>query len=1291
MRKSLLIIAGLTLLSTGADAQVLRENYIVWPSSSRLHSYVSNWTKGTEITTTYNSSDNAVNWEDENFFISRVKIKPYIINKATQVYPDLAVDKRLLFWVPIGNSNVGGVHTDALPNGVFDSEVFSTWSYVTHFGDWISPFGWVPGGFADAAHKHGTAVSGVASIPNALISASWRDCLASLANRYNSDASKLGDFLTYHGVDGLGYNSEFGDGGDFIGNLSKMHGTLTAYMRNTKGNTKFENPWYTGTNDRGSIDFTSALTSSNKGIFGTNAEPRTSFFVNYEWLAYKGTTDGNLTSSGNSDRALDLYMGMNMQGGCKSANEWTNHATNPYSIGLWGAHDFNYLWSQRSKEGSSDVKKQETYQKNLEQWFSNGNRNPANTQDILVERGLAPKDDWHGMSRFMSARSSLGWKLSEEPFVSYLNLGNGRFFNWKGERQTDNEWYNLGVQDYMPTWRWWWSSKFVSGNKTDVPASGLTARFTWDDAYMGGSCLHISGSNAKEYLHLFKTQFTLSRNDVITVRYKLLGGSAKMRLALSTVGGETTEILPTNAALNVFTETQLADDEVWVEKQIKVTGALATPLANKDLAMLALRFDNATNLDLYIGEISIRKASATPTPAAPVIDDARTKVLANNASGVDGKIIFNMANSKAAGEPVYNLDVNTSVFKLYAQYEGGEEQLVGMTSSWAALYFAVPRDNNSATRIRFGVSAVSADWKSESTIAWSSYKNLTTYETSDEITIDKQVIKPEEEFTISFVDPKHADETFTIYNATGDQVYSGTGTSITTSLSELGGYDVVVGTGSNAVRYNYFVQISSKDKGAVPRVLDLSYNGSNPALLSNGVSFTVNENINVGYSGREANGSASRGIRINNQFVGAKIDDLGLVGGTTSFTVAAWLRLELPKGSSCLFSIEDRGDSWPINNWGFLWCNVAGLNGSTDAGHVFSPGAIENHTFRSSTAGGSPELRYNYDNAVVPHKAWTHVVFTIDWNSSGYLRSELYINGVKQAPSDWKYGSTEYEGTDNVPYSSCANRSILKSGMWMCFGGGRGSEPNFNDGVVDDVVVWKGVMNAEQVKTVMNGLDPNNLPEEVIAYWDLEEDADGNTHEFLAKGQKAGAKLSNFTPMATGGEGQGVNTPIVPLYEAGTPFISGTGFVVDTKPTWSTRRFATISNATGNDVEGSAQISYPRAGDYTVKLRLDNSYGSDEKEYPVFTVTEETQGIGDINADGSTNVYTIDRTLFVEFAESGDYTVSVYDMSGRLVGKTDRSIVSGQNMTVTLAQAGVYVVNIEKDGKKLRSIKVLCK
>ena len=148
--------------------------------------------------------------DDDNFFISpRVKPSRTFPQRRHCVRTDITAenDKKLLAWVPVNNPTF-----NALPDGAFDSEVFSMWSYVTHWGDWTAPLGRIPGAFLDVAHKNGVPVSGVASIPWGGISPEYSSMLAGLAK---SDVDKAAKFFNYYGIDGLGYNSEF-SGGSFV-------------------------------------------------------------------------------------------------------------------------------------------------------------------------------------------------------------------------------------------------------------------------------------------------------------------------------------------------------------------------------------------------------------------------------------------------------------------------------------------------------------------------------------------------------------------------------------------------------------------------------------------------------------------------------------------------------------------------------------------------------------------------------------------------------------------------------------------------------------------------------------------------------------------------------------------------------------------------------------------------------------------------------------------------------------------------------------------------------------------
>lgn len=1253
MKKELFLFSGILVFSLSAEAQVLKDEYMKWPDSQKLGEYVSNWTPGTEL------------FEDENFYISRVKPKERFRNAVTQIDETLteANDKKLVFWVPVGNvSNNNNVYfTDnGRPNGKFDSEAFSMWSYLTHYGDWTAPQGWVPGSFADAAHKNGVGVSGVASIPWGGLGSDWSAALSAMAN---SDHEKLAKFLLYHGVDGLGYNSEFNGGSSFLPQLRTLHEKVHSYLTEN-GNPVAENFWYDGTNDVGQISFDQGLGTHNDETFGDGDHIRTSLFLNYNWHGFSPFstfTEDNINKLAPGRSLLDLYAGFNMQGG--DPNQWTKLKDANISIGLWGAHDYNMLWADRANNGSTDIAKQLNYQNIIEQFFSNGNRNPIDKIEVYNRKNHHPDEDWFGMSAFMTARSSLKWDLTEEPFITYFNLGNGRFFNWMGERQNDREWYTIGVQDYLPTWRYWFASEFMGKTADKVVENGLDAKFTYDDAYVGGSCLRIFGTVSNEYLHMFKTEFALAAGDKITVRYKLVRGQADINLALSAKGDEKTILRESGFKVLTVADSE-ADDELWVEKTFTVSGSLAS-LADKEIAMIALHFENAENLELYLGEFSITRATM-PTPAAPVIKTA--KVLAYHYKGVDAKLIFNMENDKPLGEPVYNLDVNTSLFKLYAQQEGGEPVLMGITTSWAGMYYSIPVDLMGAQKIRLGVAAVSVDMKSDSEIAWSDYLDMGEYTTNNDIQINKTTIKPNESFEISYVDPRHEAADWKLLNNKGEVVKSAENTTVFTveeGIEEIGGYDLQVIYNGKTTTYGYYVQITSEAVGALPEIYTLTVDGETPE--TDEIKVEKGQELTLGYTGRKANGASSRGIEINEGWVGGRMSELGIGGGQT-FSVSAWVRFTSIPGSSAFFSVENRASSaWPVNNWGWMWSNIN------------TTGKLDSYTFRSANFNGAPELKYTFPNTVVTPNAWNHVVLVFEYNESSQFRSKFYLNGILQE-STWNFNAATGTTEDwvNINYG-------ISASDWFCFAGGRGSEPVYNNGIIDDLLVWNGAMTLEQVEAAKAGLDSEALPDDVIAYWDFESDANEDNY-FMAKGSKTEARACSFKTEAGESEGEGTQIPQNPLYISGCPFIAGTTFKVETLPTWTAKR-GVLSESTGTDTEGSTKLTYSKDGDYTVTLKLENSLGSDTKSYPVFKIGEEVGVEEGLLEDMLT--YTVEDVLFVEFAQEGNYQVSVYNVSGVLVAQNDATVDAGQHMSISLGSKGVYVVKVMRDGKVVRSVKVM--
>ena len=1311
MKRQLLFLSAAAFMTAGVSAQQLRgpesetdtrEPYVVWPQSYSLDQYINDWVPGQPMTKTYASARAAKSgtWEDEEFFTSRVKLRPLISNTATQIDESLigSRDKKLLFWVPCGVST-GYFQTGALPNGVFDSEVFSTWSYVTHYGNWTSPYGWVPGGFADAAHKHGVLVSGVASIPWAASSGDWHTCMAGMANIATSDGGveKVGKFLRYHGVDGLGYNSEFSSGGSFMPGLRTLHGGLVKYMKE-KGQAGFENPWYGITTDAGSINYGEGLLPSYYQNFGYSDEPRTIFFTNYNWNSSTYFSADKAAFEATKRDTRDLYMGMNMQGGCKSTTEWLAHAeggqAQDYSIGLWGEHSKNMLFPARVSAGGSDILKQQGYQKVLEQWFTNGKRNPAYRMEIDQSGSLGVSDVFQGMSRFMNARSAYGWNLADEPFITYFSLGNGNCYRLNGDVAYSSEWYNIGMQDYTPTWRWWWSTKMLGKDEADIPANSMSAEFSWDDAWNGGSSLKISGSTAAgetQYLHLFKTQFSVKNNDIITIRYKILKGNGDINFVYSKVGSETTEVTPDRTSIHKVGKDFFYDE--WNVVEFKVASRGSAALSAGDWAVLGLKFANAQDLEVLIGEMSIKRGTSN-TPQMPEIRTA--KILSDVVSGFDAKLIWSMPNSAAAGDPVYNTDVNTSYYELWAQVQGDEPQFMGATTSWAGLMFKIknPKHGN---RVRLGVQAVSLDHKSKSGISWTSdYLTAPAHEVSEEVAIDKTCIKPGEEFRIWFVDELHENATLSLYNTKGEKVASNNGASreLVATLNEVGAYDLVANEGAaTETRYSCYAQVSDFSVGRLPEIETLTFNGENAETAD--VTFGVGTEFKAGYTGRSADGSGSRAIANDYKVFGCPVKELKL-GENKSFSVSYWVRPTFypATGQLNMFGIEDRTGTWPENNWGFFWSEVN------------SDGSVSAFTKRGNSANPA-EYQYDYaSTTAIPVGAWTHVTIVFDYDSSNALLMKLYLNGVYQVPTRTGMGGdnkSEDNVIDGIPVRG-PNRSTMRDGMWMHIYGGRGSAPGSPNASLDDVIIWDGAVDETDIAKAMVGLDAENLPSNVKAYWDFEDEPQDNITEtrlvngkaatvvhngrFMSKGQIKDAPFGVFDLLKSTLEGQSVQTNVSPLYDAGCPYVKGTGFKVETKPSWSTRQ-ATISNANGNDTEGEATVVYGAPGTKTLTLTLENSWGKDVKSYPEIDFTA-IDGVAADAADGI-EAYTINKTLFVKFAEEGNYEVNVYNMSGMLVGRDARNINAGEVMHITIGQAGVYVIQIQKDGKEVRSLKVVNK
>lgn len=1226
------------------QAQSLKEEYIQWHNSKgdKLSASVDVWGRNGKVT------------NDDNFFISRVKPKQRFRNEKTQVLKDLtaANDKRLVAWIPFNNPK-----TNALPDGIFDSEVFSLWSYVSHWGDWTAPLGRIPAALMDVAHKNGVAVSSAGTVPFGSLTPEWNMELRAIGLL---DGQKLANYLYYYGQDGLGYNSEWSEWNRITQKLREKHVEVNKLLKDK--NPIFENMWYGLTQDNGRNGYSNALDNNYQLTFGDSENKAFSLFLNYNWNLRQRLSNSVDYAKTMGRDPLYLYAGVNMQGGEPRSNSWPLLKDYPISIGLWGAHEKNMFWESRNEKGSSEEAMQRSYMLRTERYFTGGTRNPANTPEVTdAMKYNVDNTTWHGMSTWMSAKSTLSWNLTDEPFISYFNLGNGKFFNWMGERKNNNPWYNVGVQDYLPTWRWWFSTDLLGRN---VPARGLDAEFTWDDAYVGGSCVRVFGSNANEYLHLFKTEYALQTGDVITFKYKHLNGSGDVKLVLTAKGSETSPI--NENSFELIKNGQEIDDEHWTTK----TFTVGSELAGKELALIALHFENANNINMYLGECSIVRGTAR-TPNKPTITSS--DLLAFSKSGVDGKLIFDMPNTKAGNEPCYNSDVHVSLFKLWAQQEGATEPtLMGITTSWAGMFYSIPLDlTATSTKVRLGVSAVSLDMKNESPIEWTDYKETPAYTYNDAVHCNKTIIKPNEEFKVGYVDPRHSEGNWELKKADGTTVFSSNNTKefTTSALTEVGNYDLVVtgdvhsesGTTTQTRTFKAFVQITGEATGALPQIQTLTANGSTATI-----NVQANEAVTMAYTGRPADGQLSRGVNLKEKGFVFKATEVGLESNNQAWTMSFWLKFNsLPSGSVQILDLRNQYTTWPQNNWGSIWSEYSPTN------------KVYTFTIRENRNGGSPEHKQNWSVEFEPG-VWSHVTITMEKTERG-VKEHLYINGKPATAKDWSFLGN---GTGYI--QDYVNTTTWWGENHFMLGFGRAGQAAI-DGVIDDVKFFDKQLTDAEVAANMLSNDKNAA--NLKAFWNFEENADAqNKFASVATGTNVKAYRSELAAGAN--EGQGSLSPVEPLYEAGSPFISGTAFSVETKATWKTRK-GTFSDETGNDRQGSAKVTYPTGGDYTVTLTLENSYGKDQRTFQVIHI-DATTGINETTTE-EVKAYTVNDDILVECAQAGAYTFEVYSIDGMQVLKNNVNVATGNTVRLHLANSGVYILKVKKEGKTLRTVKLIRK
>ena len=1268
MKKRHLLSFAIALFSVGAMAQSVptHEKYVDNGTPSNIVTALDKWEPGKP----WNGDANFI---DENFWISRVPLKNRFRpgDQANDALND-ENNKKFCWMAPTGEmTKVWG----ALPRYNFDGDNFNMWQYVDVHSNWTNGFWRVPGAFNDVAHKNGvktgctyfidwgTGVNHMDEPGKTLYDLA--EPLIS-ANTYGDKykySRKLIQFLKYYGIDGLCFNPE-GYWGQkvytrFVPFLAECHKIAKEL------NHPFHVDWYAFVDNDGWLSDNGCKLNEENDIWfhhtSTDQPVTDVYFLNYNW------TEGGLAESAQTAKSLgrstfDVYAGFDMQGrgyGRYGNAGWSALMRQPVSVVVWGAHDRNALYISSTEGGQSDYAVQNEYQKKQEMLFSGGNRNVLNMPaltDANVTSSYSDLKDWHGYATAVIERST----LDELPFVTRFNLGNGRFFNKEGKTTWNHKWYNYGMQDLLPTWRWW----IDNGDGKTVPADAVSLDFTFDDAWFAGSCLKIHGATQRSDVRLFATKWNVAAaDDEFRLVFKPKNTATNLELMVVKEGGE-----------SQFVYVPVAGDikaGEWNEVVIKASEA---GLAAGDVigcVGLSIKNTNAA-YEMLLGEFAFVPASFNEQPQTPIITHA--EVMKRYYNRADIKLVWSMPTpaSRAAefeGCPIYNEEVGTWYYEVYVKQEG-QVTLLTTTTSWAA-YVVDATLIPQIDQLQIGVRAVGKDGRAMGNIVWSEVieEPLTMIET---LTVDKAIIKPNEEFTIGFEDPNHPVADIKILDALTNKTVAGAEgvLALTASLPSVGSYDVKVTTDGTTITNRSLILVTPEETGRLPQINSITSNVTEVTGPGQEVEFIAD--ITDGAEYNDAPCSVSQSLYMSEPYQFTV--DAAIMNEYTNTSFALWFKVQKFEHASLgtlLMTKVNRNynSTWTENVWGEMWTAIrpAGYAKKNNIGRDNAENEISFCT--DAPPAGTPNYEHNNDVDILSNGyslmpgVWYHVCVVKAGRS---LR--LYLNGKQIASGESRgAGPKNWRGAKFYVGGSMTNLASLT-------------------GWVDEVQIWSKALTATEVKQAMKGyaVAPTNL-EGYFTFEEQKTDADGYIY-FPNVGKNATVVPGGY--MTTGKEESGLTTDYKQnqlTTALGVPMLTGSYPINYESTKWMidgarlNASTATTANATYNSGDGN----------FPITVVATNSWGSTTKTITDYMVVTS---ISDVDAEGGYMVYPkpFEGTANVLFAEDGLFEVAVFAADGKVVANNAFEVRAGELREISIASAdkGVYVVVIMKEDKAIRSFKI---
>lgn len=637
---------------------------------------------------------------DIAFVRSHVR-KAQFMSRADRVNPKTYEERNLWMNIPmdIGSDGLGGY-----PSSKFSSDVYSMWQYTNLFGSWNHSVFQAPAAWVDAAHRNGTDIMSGIKFFESWTPGSGDGEYSALITKKDAQGNflyvePLLNCLMFFGADGINYNWEDNSYADE--DITAFHKQLYKKAAE-KGFDNFHAGIYTAVSTISAGNVDQLLGSKEKG-------QTFDLMLNYASGGFSyGIGSSVLAAEGAGAPLEDLYTGVwiaSLDGrGFSRLDE--NDNAHRCGVCLWGEHGQSRFFSYN--KGADDYEFQGNYQRLLERGFSGGNRNPLNLP-VLSENGnnweqegeKLPLSTFAGMATWIPERSAIQGNL---PFGTHFILGNGDRYYYKGKK-TAGSWYNMGAQDVVPTYRWY----IVNAGTTTI-STDVAVNYVHTDAYLGGSCLELTGKATASGTDIVLYKTNLKAADGVNVKVAVKNGKegvnpSHLYVILKKQGSDAWVEVPVgNLENKTWQELKVAVDQVGAGDVIERIG-------------LRVKGDD-DNYQLLVGKLEVNDNSVV-VPAN--VKDLNVEVKEETQGSMTMKLFWDVdaaAKDRADWGLLYNDEANISHFEvLYKVGENGRVAEVGRTTTWSALVPGIRFD--AATDVPYvGVRAVSTDLKTYSPVVW---------------------------------------------------------------------------------------------------------------------------------------------------------------------------------------------------------------------------------------------------------------------------------------------------------------------------------------------------------------------------------------------------------------------------------------------------------------------------------------------------------------------------------------------------------------------------------------------